>query len=193
MHDKRITAGVIIIGCPDFARLMAHRASKSKLEDWQKGKPAGSEFFNSPSFPEALVDAIIANDPAGMLLPDGTKAWEGSVGAVPSADSLVPALSEKRQLTAYLNRSLKNKSILCLSGGADKLVPYSCSKPLIDFLKGAVDGENGWWKGNGVYFEDQVFAEAGHETTPAMAKTAVDFIGKVLDGSISGNSTRTKL
>jgi pimeloyl-ACP methyl ester carboxylesterase len=139
LSDPRITTGVVIIGCPDFTRLMCQRAEKSRLKTW------GPNFIGSPDFPPALVDAIASSDPAGLLLPSELKAPRSVV----EGDSLDPSPSAQAHTAKLLDGLLKNKNILNLSGGADKLVPYSMSETFLKFLKRAI-GPGGWWKDNGL-------------------------------------------
>ena len=170
---------------------MSHRASKSKLADWNNTK--GAKFLGSPSFPPALVEAVATSDPAGLLLPDGSKAHDLPPFEKPSMEILIPKLSERRVVQIKLQRTLKGKTILNLSGGSDKMVPYASSVPFLSFLKAAVDGETGWWKGSGVYLEDRVFKDAGHEMTPEMAKVAIDFVGDVLAGKMGARGSKSRL
>jgi len=182
--DRRVTAAVSIIGCPDFQRLMAQRASKSKLADWDNSSPAGTSFFGSASFPDDLVDLVEKTNPAGKLMPIEIQAVLMPPLAVPKPESLAPALLS----TAYklrLNRTLKGKAVLNLSGGKDKLVPYSASKTFLDYLKAASqNGEKGWWKNNQFTLDDIIFKDAGHEATPEMIATSVAFICGVVGGDI---------
>jgi pimeloyl-ACP methyl ester carboxylesterase len=184
IEDRRITAAVSIVGCPDFQRLMAQRASKSKLADWDSSTPKGTKFFGSPSFPDSLVDWVEKTNPAGKLMPIEIQAVLMPPLADPKPESLSPALL----VTGYkirLNRTLKGKAVLNMSGGKDKLVPYSASKTFLDYLKAASqDGEKGWWKNNQFTLEDIVFKDAGHEATPEMVATAVAFICGVVGGDI---------
>jgi pimeloyl-ACP methyl ester carboxylesterase len=178
--DPRVRAGVVAIGCPDFARLMAHRASKSRLPEWSEG--GGEGFFGSAAFPAALVAALEDADPAARLLPLAARATNMPPLKVPRDDALVPAVL--RGMAARMARAFGGKAILNLAGGKDKLVPYANSEPFLKFLKRAVDPEKGWWRDGGLHFEDRVFAGAGHELTPEMAAEAVRFIGDVLEGKI---------
>ncbi|KAF2663389.1 alpha/beta-hydrolase [Microthyrium microscopicum] len=189
LHDPLVSAAAIIIGCPDFARLMAHRASKSKLNDWSSSLVPGSTFFGSASFPDALIDKIDTRDPAGLLLPVAAKATTMAPLAVPVGDALQP---EKRAYSRQrLNRTVKGKAVLNVSGGKDKLVPYGCSKPFVTYLQNAV-GSGGWW-GEKMYFKDVIVPGAGHETTPEMMAMSVDFVCKVLLGEIQTEAGKGKL
>lgn len=89
LHEPRITAGVVVIGCPDYARLMQHRAEKSRLECGVEG------LFRSKEFPENLLGVVAEFDPAALGvdeiirrgLLDGKKILTLSGGA----DKLVPS------------------------------------------------------------------------------------------------------
>jgi pimeloyl-ACP methyl ester carboxylesterase len=172
LHDPRITAGVVIIGCPDFQRLMLQRAEKSRR------KTFGPKFLGSSDFPAALIASVDTSDPAGLFLPANLKGPSAvSVGIA----SVIPSSSVQASTTAILTSTLQNKKILLQSGGADKLVPYACGEPFLRFLKAAIGG---WWKNNGLVLDDRVYEGVGHETTPRMAKEAVEWIGDVLAGDI---------
>jgi hypothetical protein len=159
---------------------MAHRASKSRLPEWADG--AGERFFGGAAFPDALVAALDAADPAARLLPLAARATALPPLKAPRERALAPPA--RRGLTARMNRALGGKAVLNLAGGKDKLVPYANSEPFLKFLKHAIDPDKGWWREGGMYFEDRVFADAGHEMTPEMAAAAVRFVGDVLEGKI---------
>ena len=53
--------------------LMYDRARLSKLKSFTASSPPGASFFGSDDFPPALVDAVRATDPAGLLSPFGSK------------------------------------------------------------------------------------------------------------------------
>jgi pimeloyl-ACP methyl ester carboxylesterase len=177
LHDPRITAAVIIIGCPDFARLMAHRASKSKLKDWTTSKPAGSQFWGSESFPRALIAAVEETDPAGVLLPDAARATGLAPLAKPADSALEVVESDK------LRDLLHGKAILNLAGGADKLVPHSCCEVFFEYLNKTGNDARVW-------FQDRVFDGVGHAVTPAMATEGVEFIGQVLSEKLGVKRSR---
>lgn len=158
---------------------MCQRAEKSRLKTW------GPSFIGSPDFPPALVNAIAVSDPAGLLLPGELKALR----VVAAGESLDPSPSVKAHTAKVLDGILKNKNILNLSGGADKLVPYSVSETFLRFLKGAVH-PGGWWKDNGLVLDDRVFEGVGHESTPAMNAAAIAFIGDALAGNVGGRGVR---
>lgn len=172
LSDPRITAGVVIIGCPDFQRLMLQRAEKSRR------KIFGPKFLGSADFPNALIAAVDAFDPAGLFLPTELKG-PNVVGA--GIASVVPSSSVQASTVTLLTEKLRNKKILLQSGGADKLVPYACGETFLRFLKTAAGS---WWKSNGLVLDDRLYEGVGHETTPQMAKEAVEWIGDVLAGDV---------
>ena len=183
-HAREFCAAVIIVGCPDYARLMAHRASKSKIAAWMGSEPKGSSFFGSEAFPDALVADVERRDPAGLLLPLSANAGSLPPLATPKPDALRPLLV--RNAVQRLNKTLGGKAVLNMAGGKDKLVPYDCSKPFLDYLKG---GLREWWKG-GMYLEDRVFGGTKHECTDKMVREAARFIGDVVNGKIQTGKAR---
>jgi hypothetical protein len=171
---------------------MAQRASKSRLADWNASSTHGAAFFGSASFPPALIGEIEAKDPAGWLMPLAAKATALPPLQQPKHDTLVPVV--KSSVVARLNKSLKGKAIFNLAGGNDKLVPYECSKPFMDFLKGAADPKDGWWKDGGLLVLDKVYKGVKHETTPQMATEAVVFLGDIVEGKIPvGNGVKSRI
>ena len=175
LHDHRINTAIVVIGCPDYARIMSQRAEKSKLPDWTSSDPSGSKFMGSESFPKALIEAVDKWDPAGLLMDEMS-------GNDPSRE---PSEAEKTKLMPLMRDHLQDKRILNLAGGADKLVPYSCSAPFLTWLKKAIE-PNGWFAGKGVVLEDKVFEGVKHEMSPAMMDEAIRFIIETLsrDSSI---------
>ena len=82
-------------------------------------------------------------------------------------------------------RRLKGKKVLCLSGGADKLVPYECNRRFLEELKGV----------EGVELVDRVFEGVGHECTPTMIEELAQWVRGVVEKGIcrSGKRTEEKL
>jgi pimeloyl-ACP methyl ester carboxylesterase len=188
-HEPRVTAGVIIIGCPDYVNLMSERARLSKLETWKQSDPPGTKFLGSESFPQTLVELTNRWDPAGLLL--------GQLKEPPVSSPLRngpvrdPTDNEKKALRPILQRSLAGKSILNIAGGVDKLVPYQRGEPVLGFLKKAI-APGGWFEDGKVSLEDLIFEGAGHEVTPPMVESAIRFIGETLaagEGSAAGVRT----
>ncbi|KAK5165725.1 uncharacterized protein LTR77_008648 [Saxophila tyrrhenica] len=65
LHEPRVNAAVIFIGCPDFIRLMSWRAEEARLPSLSNGLEG---FLGSEDFPPAPVEAISQNDPAASSL-----------------------------------------------------------------------------------------------------------------------------
>ena len=168
LHDPRITTAIVVIGCPDYARLMCDRARLSKLKTWTDSSPPGSRFLGSKDFPKGLVDAIERWDPAGL--------FSKELGSSTGSDSLhQPSEEEQNRLVPLMRRCLQGKRILNLAGGADKLVPYKHSEPFLAWLKKAI-ARNGWFGDGGVLLEDVVFDGVGHEMSEGMVKEVLRFL-----------------
>lgn len=175
-HDPRIISAIVIIGCPDYTRLMSNRARLSKLKTWTGTSPPGSKFLGSEDFPDGLVQAVEMYDPTALCL--GIR----SHSKVSFDED--PSLSERERLVPLLRACLGGKRILNLAGGADKLVPYKHSEPFLRWLKRAVS-PHGWFSDGGVVLEDIVFDGVGHETSPSMLREAIRFITESLEGGSS--------
>jgi len=132
--------------------------------------------LGSPDFPAALVEAVRKSDPASSL-------WSGSgLNWRPGQEHLhdEPTAEDKEKVVPLMARCFGNKRILNLSGGSDKLVNYSHSKPFLDWLKKAI-GKGGWFEGGGLYLEDIVYPGVGHEVPPAMVDAMVKFVNQTLE------------
>ncbi|KAL2003587.1 hypothetical protein VTN02DRAFT_3253 [Thermoascus thermophilus] len=177
LHEPRITAGIVIIGCPDYVNLMADRARLSKLPSWTATTPPGSQFLGSEAFPHSLLETVRKYDLASLLLSHteiGSKDEPLRDGPLPE-----PSEKEKEALRPLLTRCLAGKRILNLSGGADKLVPYHRGESILTWLKKAI-APGGWFADGGVSFEDIIFEKAGHEVTPGMIDEVVRFVAETL-------------
>lgn len=176
LHEPRVSAGVVIIGCPDYLNLMVDRARLSKLPSWTKSNPPGAEILGSEAFPTSFVDIVKQYDPASLML----SCMDPASTALPREGSLAePTEKEKQELRPLLTRLLAGKRILNLSGGIDKLVPYHRGEAFLKWFKSAV-GSNGWFGEGGVSFEDIIDQSAGHEVTPKMVDEAVRFVSETL-------------
>ncbi|KAJ6153803.1 hypothetical protein N7470_006762, partial [Penicillium chermesinum] len=165
LHDSRVSAGVVIIGCPDYLNLMVDRARLSKIPSWTKTNPPGSEIIGS--------EAHVPNAPGPLR--DGT---------LPE-----PTDAEKQELRSLLSQRLAGKRILNLSGGMDKLVPYHRGEAFLRWFKMAVSSD-GWFGDGGITFEDIIDQNAGHEVTPKMAEQAIRFIRETLEESADRQNRR---
>lgn len=167
---------------------MQQRAGKSKLSSWTSTSPPGRDFLGSKDFPKGLVEAVEKFDPAGLLL--------GELDTVTGDDHLhEPSDAEKTRLRPILRDTLGGKRILCLSGGSDKLVPYSCSEPFLSWLKNALRKDGGWFNDRGVVLEDIIDEKAGHEYSAKMKVEAVRFISETLagEGGLRAGSRSSKI
>lgn len=175
MQDTRISAAVVVIGCPDYGRMMSDRARLSKLKSWTRDQ--GRSFMGSEDFPQGLIEALGRYDPAallwGQLKSDGARSGQEHLHEVTNEDktSLVPVMS----------RTLANKRVLNLSGGKDKLVPYHASKPWLDWVKNAL-GKGAWFEGGGLVLEDVVIDGCGHEVPFEMVGHMIRFVIETVEG-----------
>ena len=166
VKEPRITAAVIGIGCPDYVRLMEHRAMKSRLKAWRAAKDLGQTFVGSDRFPSSLLETITEWDPA-QSLKDPAQAAK-----VADGPSVVDTLAE--QQWRVIRGRLSDKRILNLAGAEDKLVPYHCSAPFLDFLKRARQAAIS--HSDDFELQDKVYDGVGHNMTTEMIQDALDFI-----------------
>lgn len=186
LHEPRVSAGVVIIGCPDYLNLMVDRARLSKLPSWTKTNPPGAEILGSEAFPTSFVDIVKQYDPASLMLgymDTGSRSLQRD-GPLPE-----PTEEQKQELRPLLTKLLAGKRILNLSGGIDKLVPYHRGEAFLNWFKSAV-GSNGWFADGGVTFEDIIDGSAGHEVTPKMVDEAVRFVSETLATSADKTGRR---
>lgn len=166
--EPRITAGVSIIGCPDFQLLMKDRARLSKLPTYDKST-AGSGFLGSRDFPPGLVAQCARFDPKGILFGAGEVPAEGT-----------PDEAEQARLRPILDAHVKGKKLLMCTGGADKLVPWRCSEPFTKFFTAAAEG---WYKDSSLVADNRVYAGVGHECSDGMVVDAVRFVCEVVQSA----------
>ncbi|KAI9647817.1 hypothetical protein NHQ30_004205 [Ciborinia camelliae] len=166
--DPRITAGVVIIGCPDYMRVMTDRARLSKLQTYTSTQ--GADFQGSKDFPLALMASLRKWDPKGIIF---------GASEIPTT----PTIAKQELYKPILDQRIKGKRILVCSGADDKLVPYHCSEPFMQFLKNATSG---WYKDGNVYVEDNVYPGVGHAFSDGMLKDTIRFVNDTLVGKSSG-------
>ena len=172
IHEPRITTGVVVVGMPDYLALMTDRARLSKLSTYLEPKDApGSQFLGSRHFPSSLVEVVRRRDPAAFLM-----------GGV--QDFFVASREEYNvKSVEIINRHLGGKRILCMSGAADKLVPYRLTEPFMTWLKshaatGSAVGSaaGGQTKKADVCVVDSVYQNTAHDFTEAMMVEALEFL-----------------
>jgi hypothetical protein len=144
---------------------MTDRAKLSKLESYTSNN--GADFLGSKDFPKALITSVQKSDPRGQFF--------GTSEINPN-----PSVTEQARLRGLFDSKIKGKKVLVCSGGDDKLVPYHCSEPFMNFLKNAT---NGWYKDGNVYVEDNVYPEVGHAYSEGMIKDTMRFVSDVLAGT----------
>ena len=148
---------------------MSDRARLSKREAYLTSN--GTQFFGSKDFPDTLVSNVLKRDPKALLF--GT----GKVSQSPSE-------IEQGYLRGILDARVRGKRLLLCSGGDDKLVPYRCSEPFLQFVKGATQS----WYGDGdLHVEDIVYPGVGHEYTAEMIKATSKFVTDTIKG-LSSNA-----
>ncbi|APA11542.1 hypothetical protein sscle_08g063120 [Sclerotinia sclerotiorum 1980 UF-70] len=170
--DPRVTAGIVIIGCPDYLRMMTDRARLSKLQTYTSTTTPGSTFQGSKDFPPALINSLKKYDPVGLLF--GTTPIPTT--STSTSTSTPSASNHSKQI---LPHHLQNKRILTCSGADDKLVPYHCSEPFLQFLKNAT-AVGGYYEEGNVYVEDKVYAGVGHAFSEEMFRDTVRFVNDTL-------------
>jgi pimeloyl-ACP methyl ester carboxylesterase len=161
LHESRIHAAVIVVGCPDYIRLMSDRAEKSKLPSWCQTSPPGTSFLGSEDFPPALLDVAKKWDPACYMLEQYTDGDDES------------GLQER--FNAKVRSLLSGKRILIQSGEVDKLVPYECGEQFYKSLHAAAENEKD------ISVENIVYRDVGHAVSPEMADKAVEWICNTLE------------
>lgn len=185
MNEPRISAGMVIIGCPDYVRLMTDRAIRSKVQSAISSDPPGQDFLGSPDFPQSLLAAIEQYDPAGILM--------GELDVVTGDDHLhSPSEREVQALRPVVERTLAGKKIICLSGGKDKLVPYSQGKIFLDWLKRGIS-QGGWAADQKIALEDIQDPHAGHEFSAVMRKEAERWLCELLSDETRSANRESKL
>ena len=161
MLDQRITAAIVIIGCPDAISLFSDRARLTKLET------AGARFVGSKDFPETLLEAVRSYDPTGQLIGIDSRRRERFIRE--------PISDERATITPIMYKSFFGKKVLNMAGKEDRLVPYIYSEPFLSWLKKAV-APTGFFNDGNFQIEDLVFDNVGHELSPEMAKRLDNFL-----------------
>lgn len=94
LHDPRVEAAGVVIGCPDFCGLMSHRAEKSRLQGFAVGA--------SDHFPATLLDVVRRFDPAAVGVEEAARRLRGKKVLCLSGalDKLVPYPCSKEFIEA---------------------------------------------------------------------------------------------
>ncbi|OSS52109.1 hypothetical protein B5807_03731 [Epicoccum nigrum] len=179
LSDPRVTAGVVVIGCPDYTRLMTDRARLSKRPSYTTSSPPGAAFLGSEDFPPALQHAVAKHDPAGLLLPG----YFNPVGEDPRPSELA-----LERMKSEAQARLGGKKILNLSGRDDKLVPYAAGEAFLREFKEVVVSDASL----DVQFEDELFDGVGHAYSPAMAERAAGWLCGILAGLEVGGASSSE-
>ncbi|KAH6696976.1 Alpha/Beta hydrolase protein [Plectosphaerella plurivora] len=157
--EERVSAAVVVIGCPDFMGLLSNRARLSKRECFS-ALDNGASFLGSRDFPRDLVRACLRYDPKGILF--GTDAVRDPENE-----------EEKQRLRGLLDARIRGKKVLVCSGGDDKLVPYAMSEAFVRFMERAAGT---WYADRGVTVVNKVYEEVGHVFSPGMVEDATAFL-----------------
>ena len=165
----------MVIGCPDYTRLMADRARLSKRDSYTRSSPPGAAFLGSEDFPPALMHAVAKYDPAGLLLPGVFR---------PVGEDAQPSKLALEQMKATASARLGGKKILNLSGREDKLVPYAAGEAFLRTFKEVVVSDPVL----DVEFEDVLFDGVGHAYSPAMAEKATWWLCGIMAGLEASSS-----
>lgn len=180
MQDPRFTTAIIVIGCPDYTRIMSDRARLSKRSSFVDSDPPGSTFLGSQDFPQGLVDAVARYDPAGLIFGKLLEISPGRPSQIEENAHEDLTAKEIEGLRPIMEKTLYGKRILNLSGGADKLVPYKMGQPFLEWLKG-VTGPGGAFEDSGLLLEDIVIDGAQHEVPPSMVEHMQRFLIESLE------------
>jgi predicted esterase len=121
-----------------------------------------------------LVEACKKFDPKAIFF--GTS-------AVPEARATGPADEGAKRI---LRDRLRGKKFLLCSGGDDKLVPYRCSEPFLQWFKQATAA---WYAEEGVSVDNRIYPGVGHEFSPDMVADAVQFVLDVVGSADRGLSS----
>lgn len=154
--------------------LMSDRARLSKLPTYSAADD-GASFIGSKDFPTALVEACKKSDPKAICF--GTD-------PVPSPSTPLPE-AERQRLGLILSQRVLGKRFLLCSGGDDKLVPYKCAQPFVDWFR---DAAATWLSHGNVHVDNKVYPGVGHAFSADMVKDAVQFVLDAVSDADGPNS-----
>lgn len=161
--EPRVSAGVVIVGCPDFTYLISDRAKRSKLQT-AMAEDGGVSFLGSKDFPPALVEACRKYDPKCAVF---------GLTPVPKPSGTQPPGLAGEVARQKIERCLSGKKLLLCSGGEDRLVPYRCAEPFVSWLK---DAAGSWLKHCDLSVEDKIYPGVGHAFDAKMVEDSVRFV-----------------
>lgn len=156
------------------ADLLSDRARLSKLSTYSV-QDGGASFLGSRDFPPSLVEACKKADPKAILF--GTSAVPNATTA-----SSAPADDAARRI---LHDRLRGKKFLLCSGADDKLVPYRCAEPFLQWFKQATGS---WFKDENISVDDRVYPGVGHAFSVDMIEDAVQFVLDVVGSAGQGQA-----
>ena len=180
-HEPRISAGVVVIGCCDYAALMYNRAKLSHRPSFTQSPKPGAAFIGSIDYPEALHQSVLRIDPASLLFGRYDSRHEQGCQSAHSDPETV-------RLRTLVQNSLGGKKILNLAGGSDKLVPHALSEPLLRFLSTAA-GPRGLAEGANMQVKDLVYPGIGHQVCFNMTLEIESFVCDHLSQSKSADKS----
>jgi hypothetical protein len=135
----------------------------------------GASFLGSKDFPPSLVKACKKSDPKAIFFGTAT---------VADATASGPTDEAARQV---LHERLRGKKFLLCSGGDDKLVPYQCGKPFLQWFKQAAGS---WFKEENVSVDDRIYPGIGHSFSADMITDSVRFVMDVVASADLGATVR---
>ncbi|KAF2718748.1 hypothetical protein K431DRAFT_230145 [Polychaeton citri CBS 116435] len=172
LHDPRVTAAIVVIGSPDYIRLMTDRAARSSISTYTSTNPPGRDFLGSKDFPANLMDAVHRYDPAGLLVGQFSTIGKSDIAPQPPDDRV-------QQFSTLLKHHLGGKTILNLAGAKDRLVPHAQSEPFLNWLSNATK-PGGWCQDSGIRLSCIVDDNGLHEFSASLRKEAEDWLCRVL-------------
>ncbi|KAK4138013.1 hypothetical protein BT67DRAFT_128232 [Trichocladium antarcticum] len=161
--EPRVTAGVVIVGCPDYMYLLSDRARLSGLPTYS-AQDDGASFLGSRDFPPSLVKACEKSDPKAIFF-----------GAGPIQDATAATPSDGAR--DVVHERLRGKKFLLCSGADDKLVPYRCAEPFLKWFQHATES---WLKEENVSIDNRVYPGIGHSFSAEMITDSVQFVVDVV-------------
>lgn len=184
-HEPRLISAIILHGCPDFTRLMVHRAGLSDSFSFPDTERAGNGVVNSKWLPRGLLDLVKQYDPAAILagrqfLTDAY--YANYLEAVSANGKSEPDMAEK-MASMFLG-----KRILNISGALDELVPYRCCEPFLQALEDATKPLNCFAKELFTIRTD-ILEGVGHDLTAQAVERAVEFTITLLLETPMSNGT----